>query len=135
MLLIICHIVVWWRVWILNVVPSWNILQFAILIGSPLSLYLAATALVSSEPDKINDWGSYFADRGRWVFAALTAVVAFGLLRAYFILGVTPVWWSFFALVFVGGGALSKRRDVHIGVISALIVFLSLLLARDFTAV
>ena len=86
-LLVVGHIVVWWRVWFLNVVTSWNILQFAILIGSPLSLYLASTALVSSTPDRISDWKSYFADRGQWVIAAITAVILFGLLRSYFILG------------------------------------------------
>lgn len=133
-LLIVSHIVVWWRVWILNVVPSWNFLQFAILIGSPLSLYLTATALVSSTPDKISDWGSYFASRSRWVFAAFTAVIIFGLLRSYFILEATPAWWGFLALVFVGGAALSKRREFHVGVILMMFVFLGLLMSRDFTA-
>ena len=133
-LLIVAHIVVWWRVWILNVVPSWNFLQFTILIGSPLSLYLAATALVSSAPDRISDWRSYFADRSNWVFAAFTAAIFFGLLRSYFILGTTPAWWSSLALVIYGGAALSKRREVHIGVILVMFVFLGLLLSRDFTA-
>ena len=134
-LLVVGHIVVWWRVWFLNVVSSWNILQFAILLGSPLSLYLAATALVSSTPDRISDWKSYFADRSHWVIAAITTVIFFGLLRSYFILGTMPAWWSFLAFAFYGGAALSKRREVHIGVILLTFVYFGLLLSRDFTAV
>ncbi len=134
-LLVVAHIVVWWRVWLLNVVSSWNILQFAILIGSPLSLYLAATALVSSTPDRISDWKSHFADRSHWVIAAITTAVFFGLLRSYFILGTMPEWWSFLALAFYGGAVLSKRREVHIGLILLTFVYFGLLLSRDFTAV
>jgi hypothetical protein len=82
LLLTFSHIVVWWRVWLLNSVSSWNIVQFMILIGSPLSLYLAATAIVSNRPDQIDDWRSYFSERGQWAFAALAAAILFGILRS-----------------------------------------------------
>ena len=65
LLLVFAHIVVWWRVWILNSVSSWNIVQFMILIGSPLSLYLAASALVSSTPGQVSDWKTYFSDHSQ----------------------------------------------------------------------
>jgi hypothetical protein len=133
-LLIIGHLVLWWRVWLLNVVSSWNFLQFVILIGSPLSLYLTTTALVSSTPDRISDWKLYFTDRSQWVLSALTVAIFFGLLRSYFIMGTTPEWWSFSALAFFGGGALTKRREVHIGVALISFVYVVLLLSRNFTA-
>jgi len=133
-LLIFSHIVVWWRVWILNSVSSWNIVQFMILIGSPLSLYLAATALVSNLPDQVEDWRSYFSDRGQWAFAALGSAVFFGILRSYYILGVVPEWWGFTALALYAGAALTRKREVHIAVTALSIVFLGLLLSRDFSA-
>jgi hypothetical protein len=129
------HIVVWWRVWLLNSVTNWNIIQFMILIGSPLSLYLAATAIVSNRPDQIDDWRSYFSERGQWAFAALAATIFFGLLRSYYILGVMAEWWGFLALVVYAGAALTKKREIHIAATIMLIVFLGLLLSRDFSAV
>jgi hypothetical protein len=133
-LLVFSHIVVWWRVWILNSVSSWNIVQFMILIGSPLSLYLAATALVSNRPDQVDDWKSYFSDHVQWAFAALAAAIFFGILRSYYIIGVVPEWWGFLALVLYAGAALTRKREIHIGVTALSIVFLGLLLSRDFSA-
>jgi hypothetical protein len=135
LLLVLSHIVVWWRVWILNSVTNWNIVHFMILIGSPLSLYLAATAIVSNQPDQVEDWRSYFSDRGQWAFAALAATVLFGILRSYYILDIVAEWWGFFALVLYVGAALTKRREIHIAVTALSIVLLGLLLSRDFSAV
>lgn len=132
-LLVVAHIVVWWRVWFLNVVSSWNILQFAILMGSPLSLYLAATALVSNTPAQVSDWKAYLADQSHWVIAAITSVLFFGLLRSYFILRVTPEWWSILMFALYAGAALSKRRIVHVVIVLLTLVYLGLLLSRDFT--
>jgi hypothetical protein len=135
LILVFAHIVVWWRVWMLNAVSSWNIIQFTILLGSPLSLYLAATALVSSAPDQVSDWRAYFSERGQWVFAAFAATILFGILRSYYILGVMPEWWGFLALAVYTGASLSKRREIHVAVTLLAFVFLGLLLSRDFNAV
>jgi hypothetical protein len=134
-LLVFSHIVVWWRVWMLNVVSSWNIIQFTILIASPLSLYLASSALVSHAPDQIDDWKTHFSDRCQWIFAALAATVFFGILRSYYILGVMPEWWGFLALAVYVGAAFSRRREVHVAATLLAIVFLGFLLSRDFSAV
>jgi hypothetical protein len=133
-LAVLAHIVVWWRIWLLNDVTDWNILQFTLLMGSPLSLYLAATALVSSTPEQVSDWKTYLADQSRWVFSASAAVIGFGLLRSYFILGTTPAWWSFLAFAVFVGAAISKLRVVHIVVILMSFSYLGLLLSRNFVA-
>ena len=132
--LVIAHIVVWWRVWLLNVVPSWNILQFAVLMGSPLSLYLAATALVSSNPEQVGDWKEYFEEHSHWIISAIAAIVFFGLLRSYVVLKITPEWWSFAIFAIYVGAAISRRRMVHIVIIFPTILYIVLLLSRDFTA-
>jgi len=115
------HILAWWRIWPLNSVSNWNILGFAILMGTPLSLYLAATALVSNNPDKVENWKEQFSERSRWFFSALVAVWVFGILRGYVFLDRTPPWWS---LMMLGGfivAASSSRRDVHV---AALFMFM-----------
>ena len=80
------HILAWWRIWPLNSVANWNILGFAILMGTPLSLYLAATALVSNNPNQVESWKKQFSERSRWFFSALVAVWVFwdaSRLRAF----------------------------------------------------
>lgn len=114
------HILAWWRIWPLNSVVNWNILGFAILMGTPLSLYLAATALVSNNPDQVDSWKAQFSHRSPWFFSALVAVWSFGILRGYVLLDRTPPWWSLMMLGGFAVAAISRRRDVHI---AALIMF------------
>ena len=133
-LLFVSHIIVWWRVWLLNDITSWNILQFTILMGSPLSLYLTATALVSSNPEQVDDWQRYFDERSRWIMSGWAAIVLFGILRTYFVLSVPPAWWSFAILAIFNAAAISGRRIVHIVVIIPTLLSVGILLYRDFTA-
>lgn len=128
------HIMLWWRVWLLNSVPTWNILQFSVLIASPLSLYLAATALVSNAPEKVDDWKTYYSDHGQWVIAALAVTVLFGVLRAQLILGTISSWWSILVFGLYCGAALTKRRIVHVGVVILSVIYFVVLLSREFTA-
>jgi len=132
--LIAGHILAWWRIWPLNSVAHWNILGFAILMGTPLSLYLAATALVSSNPDRVASWKEHFSGRSRWLFSALIAVWIFGLLRSYILLNLTPAWWS---LLMLGGfvvAAISSRRNIHIVVLSMVLLVFAALISRSFDA-
>ncbi len=41
-LLFLIHLNHWWRLWPLHDVPEWNFLQFLIVMGGPISLYIAA---------------------------------------------------------------------------------------------
>ena len=128
------HILAWWRIWPLNSVANWNILGFAILMGTPLSLYLAATALVSNNPDQVESWKEQFAQRSRWFFSALISVWSFGILRGYVFLDRTPPWWS---LVMLGGfafAAFSRRRHIHIAVLFMLMSSFAALIYFSFSA-
>lgn len=107
------HILAWWRIWPLSSVTNWHILGFAILMGTPLSLYLAATALVSNNPDQIENWKEQFSKNSRWLFSALVAVWIFGILRGYVLLDRTPPWWSLVMLAGFAVAASSNRRSLH----------------------
>jgi hypothetical protein len=99
-----------------------------------LSLYLASSALVSNSPDQIADWKTHFSDRSQWIFSAFAATIFFGILRSYYILEVIPQWWSFLALAVYTAAALIKRREFHVAATLLSILFLGLLLSRDFSA-
>jgi hypothetical protein len=117
-LLAMSHLLVWWRIWPLNSVADWNILGFAILMGSPLSLYLAATALVSNNPDQVESWKEQFAQRSQWFFSAMASVVCMGIIRGLLFLDRVPSWWSIVMLGALVFAAYSRRRSIHITVLS-----------------
>jgi len=132
-LLVLGHIVIWWRVWLLNDMPTWNIFQFGILMGSPLSLYLAATALVSTNPELVGDWRDHFEAKSQWIFSAFAAIVFFGMFRAYFISQAAPFWWVYVIWGTYVVAAVSKNRGVHIAVVSMTLVLTMYLLSLNFT--
>ncbi len=128
------HILAWWRIWPLNSVANWNILGFAILMGTPLSLYLAATALVSNNPNQVESWKKQFSERSRWFFSALVAVWVFGMLRGYVLLDLTPPWWSFLMLGGFVVAASSTRRDVHVAALFMFVLAFAALIYISFSA-
>jgi len=128
------HILAWWRIWPLNSVANWNILGFAILMGTPLSLYLAATALVSNNPNQVESWKKQFSERSRWFFSALVAVWVFGMLRGYVLLDRTPPWWSFLMLGGFVVAASSTRRDVHVAALFMFVLAFAALIYISFSA-
>lgn len=132
--LIAGHILAWWRIWPLSGVAHWNILGFAILMGTPLSLYLAATALVSNNPDKVDNWREQFSHRSRWFFSALVSTWVFGMLRGYVFLDRVPPWWSFFVLAGFVVAASSSRRNIHIGAILMFALAFAALVYFSYTA-
>jgi len=128
------HILAWWRIWPLNSVANWNILGFAILMGTPLSLYLAATALVSKNPDQVESWKEKFSDNSRWLFSALAAVWIFGILRGYVLLDRTPPWWSLVMLAGFAVAASSNRRRLHIAALFIFVLVFAALIYFNFSA-
>lgn len=133
------HIVIWWNIWLLNEIPNWTIFQFAILMASPLSLYLFATALLSPDPSQVSDWKQYLAEHSFLVFASAVAVLFFSLMRNIFILGadgrVLPT--VVFPLILMSTllfGSFSQRRSVHASIIVLVYMFMTYVLVRNFVA-
>jgi len=128
------HILAWWRIWPLSSVVNWNILGFAILMGTPLSLYLAATALVSNNPEQVESWKVQFSHRSRWLFSSLLAVWIFGVLRGYVLLDRTPTWWSLMMLGGFAVAAISRRREVHIAAMAMFVLIFAVLIYFSYSA-
>ncbi len=133
-ILVLMHIVIWWRVWLLNDIATWNVLHFGILMGSPLSLYLAATALVSTNPAQVDNWREHFETKSSWIFSAFAAVIFFGMLRAFVIRDAAPFWWVYPFWATYVAAAISRKRIVHIVVTMMTLFFMIYLLSLNFTA-
>lgn len=128
------HILIWWRIWPLHSVASWNFAGFTILMGSPLSLCLAATAMVSSSPDQVDNWKEQFSERSPWIFSAFAAVMMIGILRGYVLLDITPTWWSIAVPTGLVIAAFSDRRSFHIAAVIILVLVLARIAYASFSA-
>lgn len=119
-LLLLIHLLQWWRLWPLHDVPSWNFIQFLIVIGSPISLYFAAAVLVSDAPAEVSSWHDQLAEAHRWFFAAIAFSVLFGMLRIAFVQNaqLQPLLAAV-TLATILAGAIVPNRTVH-AVVAAL---------------
>ena len=134
--LVNCFVVlnIWWFTWALNDKASWNFLEFLVMMGSPVSFYLAAHVLVADVPGAVTNWREHFAKVYRWYFAAILSTAIFAILRTLWVLGEDPLFSL--GLVSLGIvlaiGIVSPRRSVHGGVLIVWLVFQVFALAQRF---
>jgi len=116
-LLFLIHLLDWWRLWPLHDVQAWNFLEFLIVMGSPISLCIAAAVLVSDEPAEVMSWRAHLSESHRWFFSALTASVVFCVLRTTLVLEAQlPLLLAVVIVVPLLVGAVLPNRKVHIAV-------------------
>ena len=127
---------IWWFVWMLHDKASWNFLEFLIMMGSPVGLYLAAHLLVSDVPGEVVSWREHFATVHRWYFAAILATVIFAIVRMVWVLGDELRFALGLALlcIVVAIGIVSPRRSVHAGILIFWLVFQVFAVTQRFTA-
>ncbi len=68
---------VWWNAWGLRN-TEWNFGYFMLQLGTPVVLYLQASALVTSSPDEVRDWRNHFYSVRRRFFGLN---IAFALIN------------------------------------------------------
>ena len=134
--LFLAHLLQWWRFWPLHDIQSWNFIQFLIVIGSPICLYLAAAVLVSDSPSEVDSWSNQLAEVHRWFFGAMALAFIIGNLRAEFVLnGQLQPLRLVVGLATLLTGAIVSNRTVH-ALVAALLWFgLVFLIHNSFTAV
>lgn len=67
----------WWTIWGLREFPEyWNMVTFTYVLMMPSIMYLQLHSLVSSDPDKIEDWRKHFYSQRRWFFGLNTLLAA-----------------------------------------------------------
>ncbi len=127
---------IWWYVWTLHDKATWNFLEFLIMMGSPIGLYLAAHVLVSDVPREVASWREHFASVHRWYFAAILATVLFAIVRNVWVLGEQLLFALGLILLsmVITIGIVSPRRGVHAGVLIFWLVFQAFAVTQRFTA-
>ncbi len=127
---------IWWYVWALNDKASWNFLEFLILMGSPISLYLAAQLLVSDAPSDVANWRHHFENVHKWFFGSLLSTALFALLRTTVVLGDN----SPFAIALVGLavvlslGIFLNHRRLHSAILAVWFLFQIFGMTQSYTA-
>jgi hypothetical protein len=135
LLLATTHLLMWWNLWPLRELPSWNFVQFLVVIANPVSLYLAAHVLVSEPTSGGASWRQRLAEVHRWFFGALVGNFAFTvLLFAFFVPEGELHPAALISGMTVIAGAVSSDRRVHsaVGLVAWLLVVA--LVRRSFEA-
>jgi len=62
------HALYWWGLWALREAVTWNLASFLWLLLFPGTLYLQATALVTTSPAEVRSWRDHFYEIRAWFF-------------------------------------------------------------------
>jgi hypothetical protein len=82
------HIQVWWALWDLSAVGTWNQLYFSLIIAIPCSLFGATELLLplGSSPD--TDWQSHFFSVRKWFYSVVCFFTVLAALETHILLNV-----------------------------------------------
>ncbi|MFT4614397.1 MAG: hypothetical protein ACI9NT_001542 [Bacteroidia bacterium] len=76
-------LLLWWSMWGLRDIATWNFLAFVLGVAGPTFLYLQISTLIPRRPDRVTDWKEhYFSVRKRF-FLANIALVLSGPLQLF----------------------------------------------------
>ena len=77
------HIQVWWGLWDLANVESWNQLSFFLVIALPCSLFAAIELLMPLGSEADTDWESHYFDVRNWFLGAVCMFSIVAVLTSY----------------------------------------------------
>lgn len=81
------HIQVWWALWDLTAVQTWNQLYFSFIIAIPCLLFGATELLLPMANSPDTDWQSHFFSVRKWFFGVLCIFLVFAMFETYILLG------------------------------------------------
>jgi hypothetical protein len=82
------HVQVWWALWDLNEVASWNQGYFTLIILIPCAMFAATELLVPMGTTSETDWRAHFFRVRRWFFAVMLLFTLLATFETYILLGV-----------------------------------------------
>jgi hypothetical protein len=77
----------WYSIWRLQDNESWNMLEFVVVMLSPILHYSAAHLLVTDQPGSINSWSEHLTKIARPLLLVLILAALNFNLRTYLVLG------------------------------------------------
>jgi hypothetical protein len=82
------YVQVWWALWDLNEVTSWNQGYFTLIVLIPCSMFAATELLVPMGTTSETDWRAHFFRVRRWFFAVMILFTLLATFETYLLLGV-----------------------------------------------
>ena len=79
------HIQVWWGLWDLSNITSWNMFSFYLLIAIPCSMFAAVELLLPLSSDANTDWEAHFFQVRNWFFGAVCLFSIIAAMTTYFL--------------------------------------------------
>jgi hypothetical protein len=121
--LFLIYLQVWWALWDLNAVGTWNQFYFYLLVAIPCTLFAATELLLPLASDANADWKSHFFNVRKWFFGVLFVFSVIATLETYIFLNV-PLTHPYRVMQVVLAGVVmtgffvkSARTHVWLGVI------------------
>ena len=87
-LLVYLHVQVWWALWDLHVIESWNQGYFTFIVLIPCSMFAATELLVPMGTTADTDWRSHYFKVRRWFYAAMIVFTFLATVETYVLLSV-----------------------------------------------
>ena len=110
----------WWLQWQMSNIESWHFTDFLLLMGSPISIYLAVHVLVTENPAAVVDWRTHFERIHRWYFTALLAQAIMSMIRQLIVQSGGFMTNSLLPAVIISifvVGIVSRSRKLHTAVL------------------
>jgi hypothetical protein len=117
------YLQVWWALWDLHAVGTWNQIYFYLLVSIPCSLFAATELLLPLASSANTDWRSHFFSVQKWFFGVLFVFSVLGILETYVFLNVSlthpyrVVQVALTALVVIGFFVKNAKTHVWLSVI------------------
>ena len=83
------HVQVWWALWDLTAVETWNQLYFSFIIAIPCTLFGATELLMPLGSSPETDWQAHFFSVRKWFFGVICVFLVFALFDTYILLGLS----------------------------------------------
>jgi hypothetical protein len=112
----------WWSIWRLHDVETWNFVAFLLCLASPAFLFLQVNTLVGRHPETVEDWRKHFyANRARFfganiglAFVGPMLLLVLGSVDETVVLGIAMLFEISMSILAIR----STAHRVHVGVVS-----------------
>lgn len=123
------HIQVWWGLWDLSAVETWNQAYYYYVVSIPCALFAATELLLPLGSSPEIDWQSHFFSVRKWFFGVLVFFVTISILESRVLLSIPLTHpyrlFQVVTLSAVVAGLMTKNPRAHVW-ISVTFIFSSL---------
>jgi hypothetical protein len=130
-LIFLGHIFLWWTMWNLRLLRSWNFFSFLLILAAPVVLYVAASFMIPKlDADTRLDLKEYFYENHSAFFVVNAAFTALMSIENWLLTGrATPrlasvVFAVWFVLLCISAATRNRRYHAAIAILFALMFLL-----------